>query len=86
MARHKHYDLIIAWLESIEKIARDKEMEYTKVKPKVDAEYRLALMKKEYNTWDDVWIAVANTNTDAYRLENNNCFVRWLTDWIGVEV
>ena len=93
--RHKHADVIIAWANGAEiesKVAATGEWvrarhpgwhedcEY-RVKPPAK-KYRVALFK--YPGVEAV-VSVANSEEDAERYEENQQFVRWLTDWIEYE-
>lgn len=96
--RHKHADAIIAWANGAEIEYRNyptaswvsagvlnelgwyENYEY-RVKPPAK-KYRVALFK--YPGVEAV-VSVANSEEDAERYEENQQFVRWLTDWVEYE-
>ena len=54
-----------------------------RIKPET-IKYRVALMKSE--TTDGYWFEVVNLHITALELEEDVFFVKWITDWIEVEI
>ena len=95
--RHKHADVIIAWANGAEiefkvKATGDwrktdtpswqEDYEYRVKQPA--KKYRLALFLS-YGDDGETYAAVANTQKSVDFYEQNQRFVRWLTDWIEYE-
>ena len=98
--KHIHHDTIIAWAKGAEvqfrrpgeflnaawrDIQKPTWMDYCeyRVKPKPQhLKYRVALFLDGETYWTD--IAGASVDEQAFQKHPN--FVRWLTDWIEVEV
>jgi len=92
---HKHRDLIIAWAngEDIQYSFKGSEWEDTdspcwetnseyRIKPEV-IRYRVAL----YKQYDGILTcSVVNNKEQEKKMFELNGFVKWLTDWIEVEV
>lgn len=99
MTRHKHYDVIVAFAKGKQIQFKDEAMvawedwphsyapaffnssDY-RVKPET-LRYRVALCKES----DDVlWTITIDNNRQGTDVESASYFVRWLTDWVEVEV
>jgi len=87
---HKHRDLIIAWANGEEIQAKSNntwqfistptwfdDIEY-RIKPEV-VRYRVACFK-------DGSTVTADNNSEVKEYETDRAFIKWLTDWIEVEV
>lgn len=92
--RHKHADVIIAWVEGAE-IEYRKSPEYIwnaaefpgwyenyeyRVKPPT-RKYRVAL----FCDGSEGYTSTADIQEDADFYESSSVFVRWLTDWVEYE-
>jgi hypothetical protein len=87
---HKHRDLIIAWANG-ENIQYKEDNEWVdrkdpcwcnlteyRIKPEV-VRYRVACFK-------DGSTVTADNNSEVKEYETDRAFIKWLTDWIEVEV
>ena len=93
--RHKHADVIIAWANGAEIECRGQPSRgwITATNPNWNAEYeyRVKQPAKKYRVGlfkypgVEAVVSVANSEEDAERYEENQQFVRWLTDWIEYE-
>ena len=95
--KHKHYDVIVAQAEGkpvqvkVDESWKDiglgspmwfKEREY-RVKPKTIL-YRVALCLNKETLWH--FPAICTKKEDEREIELSRHFVRWLTDWVEVEI
>ena len=93
--RHKRADVIIAWANGAEIECRGQPSRgwITTTNPDWNAEYeyRVKQPAKKYRVGlfkypgVEAVVSVANSEEDAERYEENQQFVRWLTDWIEYE-
>ena len=89
--KHKHCDLIKAWADGakiqykengewIDVVKPNWHPDYTyRIKPVL--KYRVALMK-----YYDAYSTLTSQGTEVLCLENSPNFIRWLTDWIEVDL
>lgn len=95
---HKHCEVIKAWADGAEIQVKDpalnrwspliterpywyEDMQY-RVKPKT-IRYRVALINETDNR---IETTTADTDEQAKRIESWTTFIKWITDWIEVEV
>ncbi len=90
---HKHAEVIKAWADgkSVQYFAGGKwrdsllpswsEFDIYRVKPET-IRYRVALLKDSAGDRT----AIINIESAVFLIESSKLFVRWLTDWIEVEV
>ena len=98
--RHKHYDVIVAWAEGKPIQVKQEEgywedwiawwappwqksTEY-RIKPEV-MKYRVGL-KKLRRHGQSLFVFAEAVLEEAERVEKSKYFVRWLTEWVEVEV
>jgi hypothetical protein len=95
---HPHRDMIIEWantgrpvwvkdLDGTWKLEPlpcwNPEFEHSFDPPKKKIKYRVALMKDKYG---DAYTETANSEVKEVRIESNEHFIKWITDWQGVEI
>jgi hypothetical protein len=93
---HPHRDMIIEWANTgrpvFQKNANkwlpdpfptwSKDAEYSFDLPKEKIRYRVALMEDKYG---DAYTETANSEVKEVRIESNEHFIKWITDWIEVD-
>ena len=90
--KHKHCELIKAWADGAKIQIRDVDGKWVDVNPnwsthytyriKPSLSYRVALME-----WcNNGFYTQTQNNTATVNLEDHPYFIRWLTDWVEVEL